>query len=379
MTVDAFSFALDDCPDVTSSRDAFLLVALGNNSDAYGLCYPRQSTLMEKTRMKVRAVREGLKSLEDMGMILRLPRRRRDGSRKSDAYLLMGWPLKRENRRRGRMALTESDGHPLLAELGLTVDELNALVVTRAAELSEAAGTEQGENTNRQQMPPAPTGSKCRDNRHLTPDQPAANAGIEAEPSLEPSEEPKPPTPLEGGREGFDLFVSVFPMARSTNVNLASARSDWRKAVDALGPDAVLGAARVYADRVAKTGQLPCGIRKFLNLSPTKGLIRQHVPAEAVKVGPVELGTTPQHEFLKAARAAGVDERHIRHWARPGAFVVVAHDHGAANKAIGVDGDVMEFKAAFLPIAEANRMVVWPLGFLRRREAKAQSETRRAG
>ncbi len=367
MTVDAFSFALDDCPAVSSSRDAFLLVALGNNSDAYGLCYPRQTTLMEKTRMKDRAVRDGLKSLEALGMILRLPRRRRDGSRKSDAYLLMGWPLKRENRRRGRLEVEEADGHPLLAELGLSASELAELESARRAELAAGNAPEQDGNDNRHLTPVASTGSKCRTNRHLTPDQPAADAGIEAEPSLEPSLEPKPPTPLEGEKEGFDLFCSVFPMERSGNVNLKQARSDWRKAVDALGPDAVLAAGRAYAAVVSKNGQIPCGLRRFLDLNSKRGLVRQWVPREAIVLEPAQLTDSEEHQFLASARESGTAERDIRRWAAPGAFRF--HREGAQLVAVMPSGEV-EFRRSFEALIAANQLSVWSEAFLARRQER---------
>lgn len=57
---------------------------LGHHADPRGLVYRSQSTIAEHTGFDVKTVRQALRHLEEMGLIRREARMRRDGSRSSD-------------------------------------------------------------------------------------------------------------------------------------------------------------------------------------------------------------------------------------------------------------------------------------------------------
>ncbi len=191
-----------------------------------------------------------------------------------------------------------------------------------------------------------------------------------------------PLTPASGGMgsdrlEGFDLFLSVWPRNWPGVDDAASKlRSLWRRAVDQHGPDAVLASARNY---LAKMQATPTASKSSVGwfLQKRSGMLAKFIPADtpAVPLGPLELGNSPQHEFLKAARKAGMPDVALRRWAREDAFVVVPWGEipgSAANKAIGVDGDIEDFKTAFQDLADQHRMVIWPMTFLRAQQNKQQ-------
>ena len=64
--------------------DKLVLVALADNADDDGVCWPGQKFLAEKTGMTDRSVRTILARLEGAHLIRRSPRFRKDGSRSSD-------------------------------------------------------------------------------------------------------------------------------------------------------------------------------------------------------------------------------------------------------------------------------------------------------
>jgi hypothetical protein len=64
--------------------DKLVLVALADNADDEGVCWPGQKFLAEKCGMTDRSVRTILTRLEEAHLIRRSPRFRRDGSRSSD-------------------------------------------------------------------------------------------------------------------------------------------------------------------------------------------------------------------------------------------------------------------------------------------------------
>lgn len=149
MSVQAVSWALE--APVTDSIQKFVLVALANYADEFGVCWPSQATLTTHCACSVRKVRQCLKELEAGGYIRRFERRRSNGSRRSDVVLLIGFSA--------RKPLAEADDHPVLPLLDVG-----------------AGGA--AETTNRHDVPP--------DNRHAVPGDPARRAGLE--PSLEPKE-----------------------------------------------------------------------------------------------------------------------------------------------------------------------------------------------
>lgn len=65
-----------------------VLLALAHHADTDGVCYPSQSVLAEEMEMDERTVRRHVAHLESAGIIERIRRTRKNGSRKSDAYRL---------------------------------------------------------------------------------------------------------------------------------------------------------------------------------------------------------------------------------------------------------------------------------------------------
>jgi DNA-binding transcriptional regulator PaaX len=68
--------------------DKFVLVVLADYADEAHSCYPGQQRIATNTGASVSTVRRALARLERHGLILRERRRRKDGSRTSDRYLL---------------------------------------------------------------------------------------------------------------------------------------------------------------------------------------------------------------------------------------------------------------------------------------------------
>ena len=131
-----------------------VLVAIANHADGEGLCYPGQARLARMVGCNERSIRNFVRVLEDAGLIERVQRRRKDGSRTSDEYRLIG------------------------------------LQPTRHAGSQPAprAGSQAAPHAGREDEP---TGTTFRTNRHDVPPLPAPHAGHERseEPSVEPSEE----------------------------------------------------------------------------------------------------------------------------------------------------------------------------------------------
>ena len=148
MSVQAITWAYQT--NISDPIKKFILVTLGNYADEYGVCWPSQSTLIAACSCSERKLRESLKSLEAEGWIKRIQRRRKNGSRRSDAVLLVGF-LER------KIPLL-ADEHPILALLDVVPEDTPTTI-------------------NRHVVPGPP--------RHVVPDPPARGAALE--PSLEPS------------------------------------------------------------------------------------------------------------------------------------------------------------------------------------------------
>ena len=148
MSVQAITWAYQT--DISDPIKKFILVTLGNYADEYGVCWPSQTTIIAACPCSVRKLRECLKSLEADAWIQRIQRRRKNGSRRSDAVLLVGF-LER------KIPLL-ADEHPILALLDVVPDDTLTTI-------------------NRHVVPGPP--------RHVVPDPPARGAALE--PSLEPS------------------------------------------------------------------------------------------------------------------------------------------------------------------------------------------------
>jgi hypothetical protein len=155
MSVQAITWAFQ--ASVADPIKKFILVTLGNYADEYGVCWPSQSTLIAACSCSERKLRESLKSLEAEGWIKRIQRRRKNGSRRSDAVLLVGFSE--------RKIPLSADEHPILALLDVVPDDTPSTITRHVVP-----------GLNRHVVPGL--------NRHVVPDPPARGAPLE--PSLEP-------------------------------------------------------------------------------------------------------------------------------------------------------------------------------------------------
>jgi len=156
MSVQAITWAYQT--NISDPIKKFILVTLGNYADEYGVCWPSQSTLIAACSCSERKLRESLKSLEAEGWIKRIQRRRKNGSRRSDAVLLVGFPE--------RKIPLSADEHPILALLDVVSTDTPSTITRHVVP-----------GLNRHVVPGL--------NRHVVPDPPARGAPLE--PSLEPS------------------------------------------------------------------------------------------------------------------------------------------------------------------------------------------------
>jgi hypothetical protein len=156
MSVQAITWALGF--DVKSPTEKAVLLVLANYADGDGVCFPGQDSIAAQAACTDRTVRAVLTAFEERGVIARVHRQRRDGSRTSDEI---------------------------------------RLVAFRAA-------TEQKESAQAEKSSARPTGNPRTSNRKSTSIQPEQISGLTTfEPSEEPSGEPSP-------------VLSAAPRARQT-------------------------------------------------------------------------------------------------------------------------------------------------------------------
>lgn len=86
MSVQAITWALDY--PVRSVTEKVILLVLANYANEYGVSWPSQKTLADQSACTDRTVRTILRRLETRGVVRRIPRRRGNGSRRSDIVLL---------------------------------------------------------------------------------------------------------------------------------------------------------------------------------------------------------------------------------------------------------------------------------------------------
>lgn len=86
MSVDAISWAFRQ--NVKPAAKKFVLIALADNADQYGICFPSYKHVQEKTGLSRRAVIDNCKSLIADGLIQKATRERWNNSSTSNAYLL---------------------------------------------------------------------------------------------------------------------------------------------------------------------------------------------------------------------------------------------------------------------------------------------------
>ncbi|WP_159096890.1 helix-turn-helix domain-containing protein [Pseudovibrio sp. Alg231-02] len=157
MSVQAITWAYGRS-DITDPIEKFILITIANFADEYGLCWPSQATLQEACCCSERKLRNCLNDLEALGLITRYQRRRANGSRRSDIFVLTGFD--------GRRAIPDQNDHPALENLEVTKPRTH----------------------KRHGVPEGPA-----NNRHVVPHQPARGAPLNRH--LEPSKEPFPPYP----------------------------------------------------------------------------------------------------------------------------------------------------------------------------------------
>ncbi|KZK84942.1 hypothetical protein PsAD13_01476 [Pseudovibrio sp. Ad13] len=165
MSVQAITWAYGRS-DITDPIEKFILITIANFADEYGLCWPSQATLQEACCCSERKLRNCLNDLEALGLITRYQRRRANGSRRSDIFVLTGFD--------GRRAIPDQNDHPALENLEVTKPRTH-----------KRHGVPEGPASNRHVVPHQPA-SGAATNRHVVP---PLNR------HLEPSKEPFPPYP----------------------------------------------------------------------------------------------------------------------------------------------------------------------------------------
>lgn len=86
MSFQAVTWAL--AQPISRPTAKLILLCLANYADEDGVCWPSQKRLAADTGVTDRAIRSNLVFLEDAGLIERSRRKRPDGSRNSDSYVL---------------------------------------------------------------------------------------------------------------------------------------------------------------------------------------------------------------------------------------------------------------------------------------------------
>ncbi|KZL26284.1 helix-turn-helix domain-containing protein [Pseudovibrio sp. Ad37] len=162
MSVQAITWAYG-CSQVSDPIEKFVLITIANFADEFGLCWPSQTTLQEACCCCERKLRNCLNDLEALGLITRYQRRRANGSRRSDIFVLTGFD--------GRRAIPDQNDHPAL-------ENLPAI----------KPGT-----TSRHGVPEGPAS-----NRHVVPHQPACGAPLEPSfRTIKRTFSPLPPKPAQ--------------------------------------------------------------------------------------------------------------------------------------------------------------------------------------
>lgn len=90
MSIDFMSMVFKD--ESLKSTEKLVLLAIADNSNDEGLCYPSMSTLQKKTSLGRAAVNRNLTILREKGYLWRVHRARKKGGRSSNLYLI--FPVK---------------------------------------------------------------------------------------------------------------------------------------------------------------------------------------------------------------------------------------------------------------------------------------------
>ena len=73
-----------------SATNKAVLMAICNHANGNGYCWPSQKEIQQFTELSLRSIQRAMQELEKLGLIQREERRRVDGTRSSDAYILQG-------------------------------------------------------------------------------------------------------------------------------------------------------------------------------------------------------------------------------------------------------------------------------------------------
>jgi hypothetical protein len=170
-----------------------VMLAIADNANDEGVCWPRISTIADKATMNDRTVQRWLSTFERMGLIAR---------------------FKRHDEARGG-AQTSSE---IRINLSMTpADVRDALEGLKAANDDEPAGREDGGGDT--ETPPGVTeGHPLPGAAAVTPPVTLVSPSYDAEPSGEPLS-PKPPCPANDDRpedDGFSRFRDAYPIPVSS-------------------------------------------------------------------------------------------------------------------------------------------------------------------
>lgn len=86
MSIEAVAWAFKQ--DVTPAAKKFVLVAICDNADQHGFCFPSYTHIQQKTSLSRRAVIDNINSLVFEGFLDKAPRIRATGSQSTNAYLI---------------------------------------------------------------------------------------------------------------------------------------------------------------------------------------------------------------------------------------------------------------------------------------------------
>ncbi len=87
MSIEAIAWAFKQ--PIQKSSTKFVLIAIADNADAYGICFPSYKHIRKKTSLGRSTIAQCIKELVDNGIITLASRNRpEDNSQASNAYLL---------------------------------------------------------------------------------------------------------------------------------------------------------------------------------------------------------------------------------------------------------------------------------------------------
>lgn len=185
MSVKAISWAYE-APAELDVYEAFILVTLADQADDYGVCWALNRTLQAKCRCGARKVTMALQRLQALGLILQVHRRRANGSQRSSAFILIGWP--------DRMLVDRIDDHPTLQQLH--VEGVEDITTIRVHVVRSAGGVDKA--VDKPVEKPDTDRTACGTPPHDMRDPPARRAPLE--PSNRTKKRTYPLTPSDQDR-----------------------------------------------------------------------------------------------------------------------------------------------------------------------------------